>query len=399
MTRPTQGMLIGLLAALLTCSVWGQEASPETQPAGTDQPADVLALMTLERMQEAIETANVRRLALERRQAIAEIRQGLLYDPDDIDRAVALLESEAIVDRAANVRRIQRALALVDEPFAEAMRQLSAGQAKAAAEGVGKLIEPNETSLLAAARALLRAQALRQAKQTDAAVEAYRDLLTNMPERISFAATAAVQGAQAFDEAGRLRYAKEMYDYALDNYGLALTADEVEWVLDRLAALEPAYEEPLAVAAKMMGDAETRLAAADSGDQTQATQDRVIALLRDLIMTMEEQQQSQQNQQQQQQQQKQQRKGQGDGRQKQPEDGPSPEQPSSPMTDSRLVPGRVPAPTRLSTIHEATESGDWATLPPRQRQKIQQIMRRSISQRYRRLVSDYHRRLSEEGSE
>jgi len=392
-------MLAGVLAALLACSAWGQGTPPETQPAGTDQPDDVLGLMTLEQMREAIETANVRRLELERRQAIAEIRQGLLYDPDDIDRAVALLDSEAIDDRAQNVRRIQRALAMVDEPFAEAMRQLAAGQGAEAAEGVRKLIEPNETSLLAAARALLLAQALRQAKQTDAAAEAYRELLTNMPERSSFAAAAAMQAAQAFDEAGRLRYAKEMYDYALDNYGLALTGDEVEWVLARLAALEPLYDQPLAAAAKMMGDAETRLAAAHSGDRTQATQDRVIALLRDLIMTMEEQQQSSQQDQQQQQRQKQRRQDQGESKQKQPKDGQGPKQASSPMTDSRLVPGRVPAPTRLSTIHESDETGDWATLPPRQRQEIQQIMRRSMSQRYRRLVSDYHRRLSEEGSE
>ena len=72
---------------------------------------------------------------------------------------------------------------------------------------------------------------------------------------------------------------------------------------------------------------------------------------------------------------------------------------SSPMEDSRIVPGQRPAPVRLTTVHDSDESGDWATLPPRRREEIQKILRQKIAARYRRLVSDYHERLTDEGSD
>ena len=74
----------------------------------------------------------------------------------------------------------------------------------------------------------------------------------------------------------------------------------------------------------------------------------------------------------------------------------TPPQPTSPMQRSTLVPGAVKRPSRLSELHEGRESGDWARLPPRQREKIRQIMRKRMSERYRQIIKDYMSRLAEQ---
>ncbi|MHC4562405.1 MAG: hypothetical protein ACYS8X_06495 [Planctomycetota bacterium] len=392
-----------LVAVALVLAVCGSAAS--TQDAAGDPAADEELLRLLQQLDpdqlaKLIAEANAQRLAVEREQAIAEIRQGLLYDPDQIDEAAKLLESRPARTRDESILRINQALDMVDQRFAEARRLLAGNKPGEAAVAAKKLLDPHQATVVSAAQHLLYADALQQARQFEEAAEAYGDILKAMPERISFAAAAALRAGASYDRAGRGIYARDMYDYCLTNYALAIEEHEFEQVATRLAELEAIYSDPMAAVAGMMGEARQKLESADSGRQTQQAQREAAAILEDLIRTLEEKNQQNSSNSQSSQRQRQTKDSSSSSEQEQPTTGPSGgDRPTSPMENSRLVPGKLPEPSRLATVHDSDESGDWASLPPRKREAIQQIMRKTMSDRYRWIVSDYHRRLAKEGSE
>jgi len=396
----TRWWLVFMLAALVAMplAATAQDDSGEPEVLSGDELSELFGQMSVEDLQRLIDEANLRRLELERDQVIAELRQGLLYDPKQIDQAVALLQQTPPTDRVEHIQRIGRALTIVDDRFAAARAHLTARQPAKAAGALEDLIEANDTSSSTAVKLLLLGDALRAAGKNESAAEAYRRVLTTMPERISFAAAAAIRAAETFEQAGRFQYARQMYDYAVTNYGLALTDEEMDWLADRATALGAVTDEPMAFLSATMTQAHARLAATDSGAETQALQEEAVTVLADLIKTIEEQASQQQGDSQS-----------SEDRQKRPagqqgEDGRQGQtggrQASGPMEDSRIVPGQLPAVVRLTRVHDTAEDGDWATLPPLEREKIEQIMRQKMSRRYSRLVSDYHKRLAEtEGNE
>ena len=221
-----------------------------------------------------------------------------------------------------------------------------------------------------------------------------------MHERLSFAAEANLRAAGTSYDVGRFLYAVQLYEYCARNYGLTLTGEEYQLVTDKVAEIREIYDAPLSALSEMMGDVHGRLAAEDSGEETQSTERHIVAVLEDLIKTAEEQQQGgggqsgggpddQQNQDQEQ----------GGAGQARGQGATGGNRPTSPMQTSRIVPGRLPKPVRGTTEHDTGESGDWAGLPPRQRDQLQEIARRNRSERHRRMTNKYHRRLAEEGSE
>ncbi|MHC4986292.1 MAG: hypothetical protein ACYTFO_09080 [Planctomycetota bacterium] len=373
---------------------------PEPETLGVDELEALFQELTPEELQALIDEANARRLALEREHVVAEMRRGLLFDPQQIDEASAILDAATAATRAENVEVIIEALATVDDLFAKARDLLAAGDAAAAAATIKNQLDPNDRTFISATKHLVYGDALRANGQVHDAVEAYRQILKFMPDRISIAASAAVRAGQTYDQAGRMMYAMDMYCFCLKNYGLALSQAEVEQMRERLAELKAIFSDPLTSVADMMGEVGVRLEGADSGEQTQQTQDEIVAVLEDLIKTLEERQQppsgggggNSQNRQ------RQRRQGQDDS-----EDSSSgarnPNRPSRPAEDSRLVPGELPEPMDLASVHDTEESGDWAQLPPRRQEEIQEIMRQGMSGRYQQLVEDYHRWLSEQGME
>jgi delta 1-pyrroline-5-carboxylate dehydrogenase len=137
----------------------------------------------------------------------------------------------------------------------------------------------------------------------------------------------------------------------------------------------------------------------DSGKGTQDKQEKIIAVITDMIKTAEEQQQSS-SQSQGQQRQRQPGQGQGEGQgQGQGQQPQGTQQPSNPAQVSGLVPGSVARPTMQSQTHNTNETGDWATLPPRERQKIEQLRTKVMSERYRDLISKYRTKVAEQKSE
>lgn len=403
MSKPSHNCWMRLAAGLLAlCSlaplagaqnVDDPPADGEPIIVDADEFQAILDSLTPEQIDQMLELANERRLGVERRGAIAEIRLGLMCLPEQIDEAVAFLEDNPATTRAESIMRISEAFAIVNVRLAEARQLLEDGDPEAAVALARKILDPSQATYLSAATHLLYGDALRTAGDGETAVEAYRGILVNMPEQLSFAAEAGLRAAETSQEIGRFMHAMKLYAYCLRNYGLTLTAGEFDAVEEQLGNLTEIYQAPLSALAGMMGEVHQQLAEADSGADTQSRQDRIVAILEDIIKTAEEQQgqssgspdqQPPESQADQEEQQGQRNAGQAD-------------RPTQPMPDSRIVPGRLPEAVRGATVHATDESGDWADLPPRRREQLYEIARRNTSERRRRITTEYHRRLTEEG--
>ncbi|MCE5325679.1 MAG: tetratricopeptide repeat protein [Planctomycetaceae bacterium] len=379
----------------------GDAPAPATRPADSS-PADVDALlesMTPEQLKQFIAEAVTSRLIEERRQVAGEITQGLLYEPKDIKAAKALLEDKPANTQQDNIDRICRAFALVDAPFRKAHSLFAAGKFKEAAEAAKTLADVNRTTYLSAATHWLAAQAMEKSAQVEDAIDFYRAILMNMPDRIGFAAGAGMAAAQCYERGNRFRYATEMYVYCLNNYPLTLGEDQLKLIADKIKEYTELYKDPMNAVATKMGSVRTRLAAADTGPKTRQAESLIVAILDDLIKTAQEQsdQDSSSSSSSSGKQPKEKDK-QGQQKGSQSAAGQQPGgQPSSPAQKSMLVPGAVNRPGQLPAVRNTSESGDWSQLPPRKREELDAMMRKVISERYRDLIRDYHSAVAEEG--
>lgn len=397
----------GLFAALAACSgLRAQDAAPPvgapaTRPAGdaaSDSLDKILDTMTPEQLADILKKAAADRLKVERQQVAVEIGGGLLYEPNKIQEALAILKDKPADTQADNIDRILRAFAAVDIRLAGPYRLYAEKKYDKAAAELKLLLDPQQTTLFSAAKHYLYAAALAQSGNDADAVEAYRDLMINMPDRISFAASASLEAARLYDKMGRFLYAMQMYDYCLQNYSLTLDPPEAERLLKKIDEMREISKDPLGTLAARMEHVEKRLGGSDSGKDTQAREREIVALLEDLIKTVEE---------------KQSQKGQGKGNQNKQNQGQSQEQtqvagqpkggnpnktnnPSNPAMRSMVVPGEVERPTKLSEVHAASEQDDWSRLPPREQERLRDLARKAVGERYRDIISDYHSKLAEQ---
>ena len=363
--------------------------------AAADDLSSLLEGLTPEQLAVLVKEASKRRLTVERQQVIDEIRTSLLYDPDDVDKAVRILEDNPPNTQQDNINRICRALAQVDSRFAKPYKLLEEGKYDQAAAAAKAVVNAQQATYLSAAKYYVYGTALvKQGKGEDAA-DVYREIWTNMPDRVSFACAAASQSAQAYEAAGRGLYAMQTYLYCLKNYALTLEQEEFDRMLKRAQELADEYKDPMKAVATKMGDVQGRLSRIDSGKETQQKQKEIVALLEDLIKTAEEASKSSSSSSPQ----RGQRRGQENsqdqatGQTQGPAAGKN--RPVSPARISSLPPGAVERP-KLSSVHTTDEKGDWAELPPREREKIEQIRNKVLSERYRDIISDYRTRLAEE---
>ncbi|MGC9455506.1 MAG: tetratricopeptide repeat protein [Phycisphaerae bacterium] len=369
----------------------GDESSPQVDEAALQA---YLATLSEEEMDRLIADAAAARLEAERGEAAAEMQRGLLYDPDEVDAAVGRLREDPENTRSDNIQRICRAFATVDFRLAEPYEHFREGRYDKAAEGLRKLINPNDASYLSAAEHYLLARSLAEAGDDWGALDVYAQLLQRMPDRYSFAADAAERTAELYEQMGRRLYALESYRVCLSNYGLMLSKERFEEIRQRVAELEGIYRAPLTTAGQMMGDVAERLEAADSGEQTRQKQREIVMLLDDLIKTAEESAGSSGNSQGQGQRQRQERQ---DASQRESSSrGGRAGQPNSPLDTGTLPEGDPGSTDELSRVYEGGESGDWASLPPRQRQKLQEAAEQAMPERYRDMIKDYRTRLAEQ---
>ncbi len=376
----------------------------ESANSGADDLGTLLSELSPEEMKELIRTAVRSRLEIERKQVVEEIRGDLLLDPADMDAALKILNKDPKNTQADNVERTMVALAKVDYRFGKATKLLAAGKADDACATIAKDLNVQEATYRSAARYTLYARAMVARGKYYDAVDAYQNILVVMADRISFAAAAAIESAALYEKMQRFSYAKEMYDYAMDNYGLTFDDSIVKMIERKLDEYAEFAADPLGWAETAMGQVKTDLGKGDIGTETQAKQDKIVAVITDMIKTAEEKQKQQQGGQGQgKDRQRQKKPGQGEGQGqgkgmaqgqgKQPGDA---KQPSSPAQVSALVPGATARPTKRSEVRDTNEAGDWANLPPRQRQKLMQLRTKIMSERYRDLIRKYRTKVAEQ---
>jgi len=390
----TIGRLTGVTAGMLfLCGVAAVSGDAPAAPAG-DPVDSALAAPGPADLDALIKAAVVTRLRVEREQVAAEIRQNLLYAPDDVAKAVAMLQDKPADTQRDNIRRICVSLAKVDARFRQAYEAFVAGKYDKSAVAAEKILDVNQSTYVSAAIHYIRAESLVRSGRHQEAVAAHADILANMPDRISFAAAAAASAAVTYEKMSRLLYALRMYIFCLRQYGLTLDQGEHDRMVERVEQLQEIYKDPMGSIAGKMGLVGRRLAEIDSGKQTQESQKEIVTVLEDLIKTAEENQGGGK-----QGSGKQQAKGkrkQGKGRGKRIGRPGSTRRPSSPAKTSALVPGVVERPTKLSKVRPTGSDTDWGRLPPRQRQKLKEIMRKTTSERYRDIIRNYRSRLAEQ---
>lgn len=400
-------------------------APPKAQPDDSSNLEDILQGMTPEQIEELVRKAAEMRLTTEREQVAAEIDASLMFNPGAKTGAKNLLTEKPANTQKDNIERICSAYAKVDGRFDAAMKLYAEGKFVEAAEGFKKLIT-KEVSYYSAAKGYLHADSLYKAgaamtgtaeqelagrKLMWQAIDAYLDMLDNMPDRVSFSASAAINCAEIYDRMGRGIYAMEMYTFCVKNFALTLDKEQVDTIEAKAKKLSDLYKDPLASVGKMMGSVKERLDKIDSGKETQDTEKQIVALLDDLIKTTEEKQKEQSKSES-----KSPEKGKKEGEPKEgegegePKEGEGKEgkegkgkgkgpaaglgQPSSPATESSL-PGGSGGRPKNTTAHSG-EDGEWAELAPRDREKLEAARKKVMSERYRNLNSDYFRRLAEE---
>jgi tetratricopeptide (TPR) repeat protein len=374
-------------------------ADGATQPGpAQDELEKLLNELSPEEIQKLVQQAVQARLEVERRQVIEEMREDLLNDDNDVDAAAKMLENQPKNTQRDNIDRIVRAFSQVNARFRKAHELLTAKKHDEAAETIKKDLNVQEATYLNAARYTLYARALAAEGKSYDAVDAYQKVLVVMADRISFAADAAMESARIYEKMGRFTYAMQMYEYAVTNYGLTLDSEALKEVDGKVKEYSAFATDPLGWASGMMGDVRKRLDALDSGKETQAKEDRIVAVITDLIKTAEEKQCGQ-GQCQQKPSPKSDGQCKGEGQAQGGKQGPpkGTQQPSNPARVSALVPGPVARPTKRSEVRDTAEIGDWANLPPRERQKLEQLRKKVMSERYRDIIRKYRTRIAERG--
>ncbi|MFW6066346.1 MAG: tetratricopeptide repeat protein [Planctomycetota bacterium] len=354
-----------------------------------------LASLSEEEMERLIANAAAARLEAERREAASEMNRGLLYDPDEVEAAVERLRREPENTRSDNIARICRAFAAVDFRLSEPYEHFREDRYDQAAEAMRKLINPNDASCLSAVEHYLLARSLEASGEQWDALETYAQLLERMPERYSFAADAAERTAELYEQMGRRLYALEAYRVCVSRYGLMLSKERFDEINQRILELDRLYRAPLSTVEQMMGDVAERLSAADSGEQTRRKQREIVMLLEDLIKTAEESSSGSSDSQGQ----RQRQQRQSASRQDRSSQGRRGGRPDSPLDSGALPEGEPGRMDELSGVYEGGESGDWASLPPRQREKLQETAEQAMPERYRDMIRDYRTRLAEQEPE
>ncbi len=394
-------MITMVVLAVVSTLTWAADTPEKISPVVPHDTMQLLGDLSPEQLEQLVKAAAASRLRLERLTVSAEILQNILYDETDIDKAVKILQAGKKKSQQDNIRRICKAFAIVDGRFAEPFDMYEKEKYAESAKTLKTILNPENATYLSAAMHYIHADSLYKAGRSMDAAEAYSEILVNMPDRLSFAADSASKAAKIYEKIGRNYYAMQMYIYALNNYSLTMSRAELEKILEKVRKFRAIYADPMKAVAGMMKAVEKRLADEESGKKTQDSQQQIVSLLEDLIKTAEESRR-QKDKQQQKQQQRQRRKSAGEkqasGKKangKSPGKAANPQNPSSPANESTLVPGPVTRPNKLSQKHQAKGVDKWAELPPRQRQKIESMMRLRLKQSRGDLVREYHKKLAE----
>jgi hypothetical protein len=390
--KPTRTLLIALLAVAGVAGAQGLDDSlAPADLGGADEdfvdPAG--SALSPEEMQTLIAQAGPMLLEQEREAAIREIEDGLLFDPERIDLAVAHIGDDPQDTPADNIERIITAFAMVDQRFSSPVRAYRGEDYDAAAMDVRAIINPAGAGYLDAAKRLIHAESLRRLGRDEDALEAYAELLDAMADKVSFASTAALRTGEVYEAMGRRLYAGRAYALWLKHYGFLdeQLADELH---EKVQQIQSEYEDPLGTLADRMAEVGRRLDESDSGAETQQREQQIVGMLGDLIASIEDSQ-----------------GGGGGGGGGGGAPGSSSGQSSgasngqgnasNPRQQSVLPgDGQAVRPQGQAAQRTGGDDGAWGALPPRQREQLLEAFRQQYPDRYAEIVERYYRRLAEQ---
>ncbi len=376
----------------------GETADDGATGNAVDSDVDIFEGMTTEEIKAFISKLKAERLKIERQQVATELKEDLLYDEEEVAAAVKAMEENCKGTLKDNIDLVCKAFAAVDPRFNNVCTLYNEGKFAEASDAAKKIADPNRTNYFSAAAHWMYAKSLGKEGKGYEAVEAYALIMFLMPEWISFAACAAVSAGETFEEMGRFQSAMQWYAAAINNYYLALDEDDVEKIAKKLEEYQDIYKDPIAAVATRMNDVHERLKNIDSGKETQEKEKQIVAILEDLIKSIEENQPGGQGQSESQKKDK--RKGSGEGKEPGQDqgNGGNTGKPGEGARNSTLRPGETVRPKDLSKVHDTSDGDDWANLPPRERERLRNLERNAVSDRHKDMVEAYHKRIAEEAT-
>jgi tetratricopeptide (TPR) repeat protein len=237
-----------LMAVVLAVSVSAGSASEqsetEEEPASTSRSVDrLLDSISPEESKQLLHRALARHLKVEREQVVDEIRRNILYSEENVARAILVLDEENANTRQDNIERICEAFAQVDAAFASARALMEDGPYRRAADELATLISLQEQSWYGATKLYVYAICLVECGDQLGALEAFGGLVVHMPDRVSFASSAAAGTARTYEQLHHRRYALKMYRYVLRNYGTSLGPANHERLVHKIHELEVSLPE------------------------------------------------------------------------------------------------------------------------------------------------------------
>jgi len=208
-------------------------------PAGAIEPENLKATTQID-SRAMLRRARQRQLKLERKIFAQQLGDNLLYDSDDVARATELLEDYPENSREDNISRMAEALAVVDPAFALLYNHYQKGDyTRAMLEGLN-IIDSMGTGYANAVAHYLLAEACRKGQYVRFAVDMYADIITLMPDRISFAAQSTIRTMEIYCNASSAppECAAAMARYCLRNYRSALANQEADQIIQLLSTLD-----------------------------------------------------------------------------------------------------------------------------------------------------------------
>ncbi|MFP4054203.1 MAG: tetratricopeptide repeat protein [Phycisphaerae bacterium] len=286
-----RGIELALAVVLL---VLGGSASTGTaagsgsqgEQSGRDEVQRLLGEITPEKNEQIVRQTVTRRLQLEREQVAEEIRRNILYSDAEVAGAIVVLDDHARNTRQDNIERICKAFAMLDASFAQAHDLMHQGQHREAAEELRKLIHAQELNYFGATKMYVYASCLAESGDPAGALEAYAGLLGDMPDRISFAATAASDTAAAYEQLRRERYALQMYRYVLQNYSPALSDEDYFRISEKIRRLQSQIDREQPESPSELDDLRTE--SAEPAETLDTAESEIAIILSDLLDSLEQ---------------------------------------------------------------------------------------------------------------
>ena len=411
-------LLLAFITAGVPAVVWAedveevQEETREKIPVlkeveEDDSLDELLDDLTSNEVDKALKASMAERLRIERQQVAVEINNNVLFDEEDIDKAKAIL-LKGKNTQADNIKCIMRAFATCDPDF----KKMCDLRADNKIEEVVKLSRKNlnlkERNYFSAVKHYFYAEVMSKGSETGVegaqdywdAIDAYGNIIANMPDKISFAASASIKTGDLLESHGRLYYAIDQYTYTLKHYSLTLSSEDVAKLTAKIEANQKIYADPMIAIADKMGRVGGRLDEIDSGKVTQDQEQEVVAILTDLIKVMEEAQKKDPNAKK-----KPGNKKKESGPPKPGEGKPGPGKPGGQKPGGKGTPkNKATSPAQSSYLPKAhqgrievdsikrdalEESGDWSQLPPRDKQIMKDLLQKKLSEQNREAIRLY----------